>query len=90
MAELTGLVPELQAELDRLREESLAGLPPEALAAFQEASVALARSGIAERALRVGEQAPDFALPNVVGRELRLADLRQRGPVVITFYRGAW
>ena len=44
----------------------------------------------AGRALGVGETAPDFALPNAAGRDVRLSDLLARGPVVLTFYRGAW
>lgn len=41
-------------------------------------------------ALAVGDQAPDFELPNARGRRIRLADQLEHGPVVLTFYRGAW
>ncbi|MEL6616132.1 MAG: peroxiredoxin-like family protein [Bacteroidota bacterium] len=44
----------------------------------------------ANRALAVGETAPDFALPTASGESVRLSDLTARGPVVLTFYRGAW
>lgn len=44
----------------------------------------------ANRALGVGDRAPDFALPGVDGEIVRLGDLLARGPVVLTFYRGAW
>lgn len=40
--------------------------------------------------LRVGEKAPDFSLPNAFGSQVRLTDLLSKGPVVLTFYRGAW
>jgi hypothetical protein len=42
-------------------------------------------------ALRVGQQAPDFALADVDGRTLTLSQLRQakRG-VLLIFYRGYW
>lgn len=40
--------------------------------------------------LEVGEKAPDFALPNAMGEEVRLSDRLADGPVVLTFYRGAW
>ena len=41
-------------------------------------------------ALGVGDRAPDFVLPDVDGGEVRLSDVLQGGPVVLTFYRGAW
>ncbi|MDT0630563.1 peroxiredoxin-like family protein [Rubrivirga sp. S365] len=44
----------------------------------------------AGRALGVGDQAPDFVLPNAMGQDVRLSELLDRGPVVLTFYRGAW
>lgn len=46
--------------------------------------------GIAELALKPGSTAPDFSLPNALGRPVALADLLAKGPVVLAFYRGAW
>lgn len=40
--------------------------------------------------LAVGAQAPDFSLPNAFGKPVRLSELLAKGPVVLTFYRGAW
>jgi peroxiredoxin len=37
-----------------------------------------------------GDRAPDFVLENASGRMIRLDELLARGPVVLTFYRGAW
>ncbi|MBA3887386.1 MAG: redoxin domain-containing protein [Acidobacteria bacterium] len=34
--------------------------------------------------------APDFTLRNQKGDETSLADLRQRGPVLLAFHRGTW
>ena len=42
------------------------------------------------KALTVGDRAPQFALPNASGRLVDLAELLAAGPVVLTFYRGAW
>jgi peroxiredoxin len=42
------------------------------------------------QALAVGDRAADFELPNAHGRRIRLADQLERGPVVLTFYRGVW
>jgi hypothetical protein len=41
-------------------------------------------------ALAAGDRAPQFALPNARGRLVDLAELLAAGPVVLTFYRGAW
>src|SRR5215813_3332732 len=41
-------------------------------------------------ALRMGERAPDFTLPDASGRPVTLADYRGKKPVVIVFYRGYW
>ena len=41
-------------------------------------------------ALRVGDQAKDFRLPNASGGEQTLALLLKEGPLVISFYRGGW
>lgn len=48
--------------------------------AFQEGANALA----------VGENAPNFELPNHASAPISLASLLDKGPVVITFYRGSW
>jgi len=40
--------------------------------------------------LKVGERAPDFSLPNAFDRKVSLTDLLSDGPVILTFYRGAW
>jgi peroxiredoxin len=40
--------------------------------------------------LRIGEKAPDFTLVNAFGKEVRLSEQLKKGPVVLTFYRGAW
>ena len=41
-------------------------------------------------ALRAGDRAPDFELPDATGGTVRLSDRLAEGPVVLTFYRGAW
>jgi len=41
-------------------------------------------------ALRVGEPAPDFTLPDASGRPVSLAGYRGKRPVVLVFYRGYW
>ncbi|CAG0971496.1 hypothetical protein GEOBC_01305 [Geobacteraceae bacterium] len=84
------LTIELQKDLDALRQGYLEHAPPDVVATMGKAAEELIRSGIVERTVPVGSPAPDFALPNAVGREVRLSAVTARGPAVITFYRGAW
>lgn len=44
----------------------------------------------AEIARTVGDEAPNFTLPNATGGEVELANALAEGPVVLTFYRGTW
>ena len=41
-------------------------------------------------ALKVGDKAPDFALPNGDGKLVMLSEYTARMPVVLVFYRGYW
>ncbi len=40
--------------------------------------------------LKVGDVAPDFALPGADGKDYKLATLLADGPAVVLFYRGYW
>jgi hypothetical protein len=80
----------LQDTLDRMREAAKARIPPERLAVIERSTDELRASGIMDRIVRVGHPAPDFTLPNTAQVPVRLADLRARGPVVLSFYRGRW
>jgi hypothetical protein len=64
--------------------------PPEVQAIMERATADLIASGLAERALGIGAQAPDFELLNTEGTLVRSRDLREHGPLVLSFYRGVW
>ncbi|MGD6815952.1 peroxiredoxin-like family protein [Metabacillus sp. 84] len=42
------------------------------------------------KGLKVGDQVPDFILPDAQGNEVSIANVLKKGPAVITFYRGGW
>ncbi|TJZ50350.1 AhpC/TSA family protein [Streptomyces piniterrae] len=79
----------LNDELAALRAHYLQ-LPAAARTVMERAGHDLAASGQAERALQVGATAPSFSLPTATGRTVTLDALLKDGPVVLTFYRGAW
>jgi hypothetical protein len=81
---------ELTETLDTMREAAKTRIPPEARAVMKRNIDDLRASGIMSRVVRVGQPAPDFTLPNAAGGSVTLADLRARGPVVLSFYRGRW
>ena len=80
----------LTEQLDAMREMAKTRIPPEARAVMERSIDDLRASGIMRRVARVGQTAPDFALPDAGGRPVSLAELRARGPVVLSFYRGRW
>ena len=86
MTQPTSLTEELQAFATARR----AARAPEANKIMDESTAALEQSGLLENALKVGQVAPDFSLPNVFGKRIQLSSLLQSGPVVLVFYRGAW
>ncbi len=83
-------IPSLQAELDALNESSSAKRAPGVNETLAGTTAWLRESGAVERALGLGDVAPNFTLPNALGRDVELAGLLDRGPAIIAFYRGGW
>jgi len=80
----------LQEKLDA-RKNAFIKRAPEALIKSQKKSMReVVESGIYDRALKVGDKAPDFSLGNPDGEKVQLSTLLKKGPVVLTWYRGAW
>ncbi len=80
----------LQQQLDELTTKLRALVPAERLATVDRAAEELQNSGFTEQALKVGDQAPLFELPDGDGMAWRSEELLRRGPLVIVFYRGRW
>ncbi|MEG9437191.1 redoxin domain-containing protein [Edaphobacter sp. HDX4] len=81
----------LQDELDRITQNTRALVQPERLA-FSERTVAeLFATGIEDRILKPGSEAPSFSLPDArTGKPVQSTDLIPLGPVVLKFFRGRW
>jgi peroxiredoxin len=82
----------LKEKLDAMRTDKEEGriFPPDVVALMQKSTADLAASGQAERALKAGDLAPSFALPDANGALVSSQDLLAKGPLVLTFYRGVW
>ena len=68
----------LQIELDELYRGFTKKVPPDVLNTMLDATRRIVDSGIAETSLKVGENAPDFNLPNPLGKpSIQLVYLNQ-------------
>ncbi len=80
----------LHDELSAYKTESRSKLPPEIRDIMVQGVLDIRASGIEDRALKTGEIAPDFSLPDATGTVVHSTDLRRDGPLIVVFYRGAW
>jgi peroxiredoxin len=82
----------LQEKLDAFRAnvESGVRIPISVVEKLHRSTGELVASGQVERAKKVGDKAPSFALEDPDGRAVSLVDLLSKGPVVLSFYRGVW
>jgi len=80
----------LQEKLDAYKKDFLTKVPPDALSIMQQATSDLNGSGILAKAIKVGDLAPDFELNNTEGDAVALGDLLDKGPLILSFYRGRW
>jgi len=80
----------LRAELDAFYQARQEQIPLEIREIMARSAAKLAAGGQADRAVAAGEAAPSFTLPSATGRVITLAERLAEGPVVLTFYRGAW
>jgi peroxiredoxin len=80
----------LQLQLDSLTAKLRAMVPAERLLVVDRFAQELTKSGLADRALKTGDHAPSFELPDGDGMLWRSEDLLRSGPLVIVFYRGRW
>lgn len=80
----------LQETIREWQQENAGRIPEEKRTIMQEATQGLIEAGIAEQALAVGDQAPDFVLSTPQDYPVSLSSLLAEGPVVLNFFRGAW
>lgn len=73
-----------------MRSELLAAFGPADRNAYNYLVDWIRENDFASRALKEGDLAPDFLLPDANGRLVSSEELRQRGPLVVSFYRGGW
>ena len=79
---------DLQSRLDEFKKARESGAPPynatqEAIETMHRATAGLEASGLANKALRVGDPAPEFRLFNQDHVQVNSADLLRQGSLVV-------
>ena len=85
----------LQNRLDEFKRTFESGAPPynvthETVETMHRATAELKATGIENKALKVGDRAPEFSLFNQDHVLVNSRDLLRQGPLVVTFFRGHW
>src|SRR6202045_3743235 len=85
----------LQARLDTFKADFEAGNPPysvprSVIETMHRATAELIASGAAQRARKAGDVAPSFLLKDPEGNIVSSHELLEKGPLVVSFYRGVW
>lgn len=80
----------LKQDLDAFRAQFMTKAPADVRALMKQSEDELVATGIVSRALKTGDLAPDFRLPDARGGSVQLSALLKNGPVVLSFYRGGW
>jgi peroxiredoxin len=80
----------LAEQLEGLTAKLRAMVPAERLFLVDRFAEDLVKAGLAGHALKPGDHAPSFELPDGDGMIWRSQDLLRNGPLAIAFYRGRW
>ncbi|QXP59209.1 peroxiredoxin-like family protein [Olleya sp. HaHaR_3_96] len=81
---------ELDVLLDEVRQAGAAKFSDEKKQIYADGIASVAKSGVVENALNVGDKALNFTLKNALNESVNLYDELKNGPVVLTWYRGGW
>jgi peroxiredoxin len=80
----------VQAKLDAKLKDFEKTASEEKKAAYEKGLEEIQNSGILSRALKKGDVVPDFSMTSSNGEEYSLLGLLNKGPIVVTWYRGGW
>ncbi len=78
----------LQSKMDGFRANFEADIDRKTI--LDNEAIRVKNTGSEERALKAGQRAPDFELPDFAGNQVSFAQLRTDGPLALIFYRGLW
>ena len=80
----------LQETLDNAKNAWEAKAPDQIKEIYADGIADVVRQNLIATAKKNDDIAPDFILTNAIGKEVQLNDYLNKGPVVLTWYRGGW
>lgn len=80
----------LADDIKNFQDDFIPTIPKEVLNTLMSELQKLIDSGIADASLSKGRTFPPFVLPNANNETRSLSSMLARGPLVVSFYRGAW
>ena len=80
----------LKERLDEYKAGFVKKVPLDIREVMGKATDELRNSGIMDTMLKVSDKAPDFELSDSAGNPVALSAQLEKGPLVITFFRGLW
>ncbi len=80
----------LKEEIQKFQKEMMLNTPQELLEKLQNSRDSIISNNSEIQFLKENEQIPEFFLPDQIGTIISSEDLIEKGPLVITFYRGGW
>ena len=91
LAIMEGMGASLQDQLDAITTRTRTLVQADRLAISERAAEDLFATGIEDRVLKAGAQAPEFTLEDAqTGKPVSSSDLLALGPLAIKFFRGRW
>lgn len=82
--------PSLKSILDEKKEKFNQKADKEKIADYNDGIASVENSGILDKALTIGDEAPNFVLKNAAGNSVELKEYLKKGKVVLIWYRGGW
>jgi peroxiredoxin len=83
-------IPSYQQGKNELNQHVSSAIPADIKTKFDQDAAQLTEQFQYPLKLSKGDKAPLFELPNAAGHMVKLSELLNNGPVVLTFYRGTW
>jgi len=80
----------LQQELESFKANFVQKAPDDKKLAYENGITQIRNSGLIGQAMSRGEEVIDFTLLNASGESVNLFQVLDRGPVILTWYRGGW
>ena len=80
----------LKAQLDEKKKNFELKADETTKSVYKQGIEAVKNSGILQSAKQTGQTAPNFELKNALGETVELSQYLEKGPVILTWYRGGW